>query len=140
MKPDRQDNKNGSGPNNSKKNLTGFLFIVLWAVVIFFGIRLFASSLSGGSSAGVKDVAVDILAGLGEVFFHGLAMKPGKPTIAGRIGTTPVFALPGHPVAAYFVFQALVRPLLLAMQGSEEPRRTVSAVLEQLLSGELIQE
>ncbi len=51
MKPDRQDNKNGSGPNNSKKNLTGFLFIVLWAVVIFFGIRLFASSLSGGSSA-----------------------------------------------------------------------------------------
>ena len=89
--------------------------------------------LSGGSSAGVKDVAVDILAGLGEVFFHGLAMKPGKPTIAGRIGTTPVFALPGHPVAAYFVFQALVRPLLLAMQGSEEPRRTVSAVLEQAI-------
>ena len=89
--------------------------------------------LSGGSSAGVKDVAVDILAGLGEVFFHGLAMKPGKPTIAGRIGTTPVFCLPGHPVAAYFVFQALVRPLLLAMQGSEEPRRTVSAVLEQAI-------
>ena len=85
--------------------------------------------LSGASSAGAKDAAVRCLGALGEVFFHGIAVKPGKPTFAGRIGETLVVGLPGHPAAAYLMFHALVRPLLAALQRETLPRRTFSARL-----------
>ena len=75
---------------------------------------------SGGSSAGAQDDAAGILAQLGTVYFHGLALKPGKPTLAGAIGEKPVFCLPGHPVAAYFVFCLLVCPLLASLQGKTQ--------------------
>ncbi len=64
--------------------------------------------ISGGSSAGARDMTVDIIDSLGEVFFHGIAMKPGKPTIFGVVDSKPVFGLPGHPLAAYFVFRLIV--------------------------------
>ena len=64
--------------------------------------------ISGGSSAGARDMTVDIIDSLGEAFFHGIAMKPGKPTIFGMINDKPVFGLPGHPLAAYFVFRLVV--------------------------------
>ena len=85
--------------------------------------------LSGGSSAGAKDAAARCLGALGEVFFHGLAVKPGKPTFAGAIGETLVVGLPGHPAAAYLVFYELVRPLLAAMQGETLVERVVPAAL-----------
>lgn len=85
--------------------------------------------LSGGSSAGAKDAVARCLGELGRVFFHGLAVKPGKPTLAGAIGETIVVGLPGHPSAAYLVFLALVRPLLAAMQGERLQERTISAAL-----------
>lgn len=75
--------------------------------------------VSGGSSAGVRDMTVDIISGLGEVYAHGIAVKPGKPTIIGKIGDTPVFGLPGHPAAAYFVTLSLVIPLLEKCAGIE---------------------
>ncbi|MEN6635099.1 MAG: gephyrin-like molybdotransferase Glp [Clostridiaceae bacterium] len=87
--------------------------------------------LSGGSSAGAKDAACRCLSELGEVLFHGLALKPGKPAFAGRIGDTIVVGLPGHPAAAYLVFHALVRPLLAAKMGSVVVERTVHAALSQ---------
>ena len=65
--------------------------------------------ISGGSSAGTRDMTVDILRQYGEVLFHGVAMKPGKPTIFGMAQGKPVFGLPGHPLAAFFVFRLLVR-------------------------------
>ena len=64
--------------------------------------------ISGGSSAGARDMTVDIIGTLGEAFFHGIAMKPGKPTIFGMVEGKPVFGLPGHPLAAYFVFRLIV--------------------------------
>lgn len=64
--------------------------------------------ISGGSSAGTRDMTVDILGELGSVSFHGVAMKPGKPTIFGTVGGKAVFGLPGHPLAAYFVFRLIV--------------------------------
>ncbi len=85
--------------------------------------------LSGGSSAGAKDAAARCVGCLGSVLFHGLALKPGKPTLAGRIGDTIVIGLPGHPAAAYLVFHALVRPLLSALSGESFAERTVSAAL-----------
>ena len=64
--------------------------------------------ISGGSSAGARDMTMDIIDSLGEAYFHGIAMKPGKPTIFGMVKGKPVFGLPGHPLAAYFVFRLIV--------------------------------
>ena len=64
--------------------------------------------ISGGSSAGTRDLTVSVIEKYGEALFHGIAMKPGKPTIFGMAQGKPVFGLPGHPLAAYFVFRVLV--------------------------------
>ncbi len=85
--------------------------------------------LSGGSSVGAKDAAADCLAELGDVLFHGLAVKPGKPTFAGTIGKTLVIGLPGHPAAAFFIFQLLVRPMIASILGQATSQRTVHATL-----------
>jgi len=69
--------------------------------------------VSGGSSAGEKDNTARVLGQLGSLLFHGIAVKPGKPTMCADVGGKPAFGLPGHPVAAYFMFLELVRPLLL---------------------------
>ena len=68
--------------------------------------------VSGGSSAGQKDNTARVLSALGEMLFHGIAVKPGKPTMCADVAGKPAFGLPGHPVAAYFMFLELVRPLL----------------------------
>lgn len=70
--------------------------------------------ISGGSSAGVKDMTVDIINSLGNpgVFVHGVSIKPGKPTIIADIGGKAVFGLPGHPMSAIIVFKAIVEPFI----------------------------
>ncbi|WP_371381541.1 gephyrin-like molybdotransferase Glp [Sporomusa aerivorans] len=75
--------------------------------------------VSGGSSVGARDHTVRVIEELGQqrVMFHGLAVKPGKPTIFGMIGQVPVFGLPGHPVAAMTVCQSLVIPAVKKMHG-----------------------
>jgi molybdopterin molybdotransferase len=80
--------------------------------------------LSGGSSVGVRDHALAVMESLGApgVLVHGLALKPGKPTVIGMAEGKVVFGLPGHPAAAAVVFQAVVRPVLAALAGEELPR------------------
>ena len=68
--------------------------------------------VSGGSSAGQKDNTARVLSSYGSMLFHGIAIKPGKPTMCVDADGKPAFGLPGHPVAAYFLFLELVRPLL----------------------------
>lgn len=85
--------------------------------------------LSGGSSAGTRDMTVDILQEIGEVFFHGIAMKPGKPTIFGMAHEKPVFGLPGHPLAAYFVYRLIVCEGLRTFLGLSEDRPSGKAPL-----------
>lgn len=75
--------------------------------------------ISGGSSKDVRDMSAGVIGDLGEVLIHGIAIAPGKPTIIGRIGTTPVIGLPGHPGSAFIVLVAVVRPLLSAMTGTQ---------------------
>ena len=75
--------------------------------------------LSGGSSAGDRDAANAVLGQLGQVFFHGIAIKPGKPTLFAEIQNKPVFALPGHPLAAALVCRLFVLPALCAIQGTK---------------------
>ncbi len=74
--------------------------------------------VSGGSSVGVKDSTFKVLDKIGEVLFHGIAIKPGKPTILGNVNGKPGFGLPGHPLAAYYVFNLFVKPLIKNMTGA----------------------
>jgi molybdopterin molybdotransferase len=75
--------------------------------------------ISGGSSVGEKDAACRVIASRGELLFHGLAMKPGKPAILGSAEGKPLFGLPGHPAAAYFVAAIFVRAALAALTGEK---------------------
>lgn len=90
--------------------------------------------VSGGTSVGEKDNMPRIIAELGEMLIHGLAVKPGKPTIIGEIEGKAVFGLPGNPVAAFFIFDYLVKPLLLAMQGGRAETEQVEARLTRAVS------
>jgi len=90
--------------------------------------------ISGGSSAGTRDLTARVLEAEGELLLHGIAMKPGKPTILGVIDDTPVFGLPGHPVAAFFVAELFVRPLIAELTGSTVKRFTTGAVTSEALS------
>ena len=89
--------------------------------------------LSGGSSVGVKDAACRILSSMGELLLHGIAIKPGKPTILGKTGNKPLIGLPGHPVAACFVAQLFVLPLLGRLMGRKQEDYTVTAELTESL-------
>ena len=90
--------------------------------------------LSGGSSAGIKDAACRIVESLGELLLHGIAIKPGKPTILGRTGSKPLIGLPGHPAAAFFVAKLFVLPLLARLEGRELKRYPLRAALSESLS------
>ena len=70
---------------------------------------------SGGSSVGEKDLTLDILQEKGDVLFHGISVKPGKPTVFGRIGSTPVFGMPGYPTSCLSNAYMLLVPLLRLM-------------------------
>lgn len=76
--------------------------------------------ISGGSSAGAKDMTVNVIEKIGTVFAHGLAMKPGKPTIIGKAYGKAVFGLPGHPAACYFVTEIIVKQLINILLGKNE--------------------
>ncbi len=70
---------------------------------------------SGGSSVGERDLTLDVLKRKGEVLFHGIAVKPGKPTVFGRIGDTPVLGMPGYPTSCLSNAYMLLVPLLRKM-------------------------
>lgn len=90
--------------------------------------------LSGGSSVGVKDAACRIIESMGKLLLHGIAIKPGKPTILGKAGAKPLVGLPGHPVAAYFITKLFVLPLLGQLSGRDMTAYTVTAKVTQSIS------
>ncbi|MBE3580820.1 MAG: molybdopterin molybdenumtransferase MoeA [Thermoanaerobacteraceae bacterium] len=95
--------------------------------------------LSGGSSVGTRDLTVQLLAEWGRerILFHGVSIRPGKPTLAAFIDGKMIFGLPGHPVSAMVSFDLLVGPLLRygRFRGpGEEP--VVEAALSRNLSSD----
>lgn len=70
--------------------------------------------ISGGSSVGAHDMTPEIINSLGEpgVLVHGVAIKPGKPTIVGKIQDKAVFGLPGHPASCVVSYKTLVEPFI----------------------------
>ncbi len=80
---------------------------------------------TGGTSAGVGDLCYRVIDTLGSpgVIVHGVAIKPGKPTVIGVVDGKPVFGLPGYPTSAMVTFQVFVAPLLRRLSGLQEPER-----------------
>ena len=90
--------------------------------------------LSGGSSVGVKDAACRIIESMGSLLMHGIAIKPGKPTILGKTDSKPLVGLPGHPVAAYFITKLFVLPLLSKLMGRHQAAYTTTAKITENVS------
>ncbi|MEO6912882.1 MAG: molybdopterin molybdotransferase MoeA [Candidatus Baltobacteraceae bacterium] len=82
--------------------------------------------LTGGSSVGERDRTPGAIASLGSpgVLVHGLRVKPGKPTVFGAIDGKPILGLPGNPVSALLILQAVAAPIVDALTGlrPSEPR------------------
>jgi molybdopterin molybdotransferase len=97
--------------------------------------------VSGGSSVGERDFTLDVIRSFpdSQVLFHGLAIRPGNPTIFASIGRRYVFGLPGQPVSSLIVFYQFVLPFLFHLSGesieyegfAETKFKTLSAVLEE---------
>jgi molybdenum cofactor synthesis domain-containing protein len=67
---------------------------------------------SGGSSVGARDLVTDVLRARGELLFHGIAVKPGKPTAFGLIEGRPFFGMPGYPASCLSNGYVLLVPAL----------------------------
>jgi molybdopterin molybdotransferase len=77
--------------------------------------------VSAGSSVGARDETAGAVAAVGEIWCHGLAIKPGKPTLLGECAGTPLIGLPGNPLSALVVFGQVGVPLLWRIAGCESP-------------------
>lgn len=78
--------------------------------------------ITGGSSVGIKDLTERVINSLGSpgVLFHGVNLKPGKPTIGAVINGIPVLGLPGHPAAVTVCFELFVKPLISLLSGEKK--------------------
>jgi molybdopterin molybdotransferase len=99
--------------------------------------------ISGGSSVGARDLTLEAIKALpgAEVLVHGVAIRPGKPTILAAIGESaaqPLLGLPGHPASAAVVMEILGKPLLARLAGLEASPPwglEVAALLSRNLAG-----
>ncbi|MGH3822478.1 MAG: molybdopterin biosynthesis protein, partial [Pseudonocardiaceae bacterium] len=79
-----------------------------------------------GSSAGRSDHTPAVVARLGRLAVHGVAVRPGHPVVLGTVGSTPVLGAPGYPVSAALTFEIFAAPLLAALQGTTTVARPVA--------------
>jgi molybdopterin molybdotransferase len=96
--------------------------------------------ISAGSSVSVRDMTVEVIDSLGEpgVLLHGVATRPGKPTIVGAVNGKPILGLPGNPVSAMIQFDMFGVPAIYALQGlsGSRPQSQVWARLTQNVPSE----
>ena len=86
--------------------------------------------LNAGSSAGREDYSAKVIRELGQVLYHGIAMKPGKPAILGYRGAKPILGVPGYPVSGIIVIEELLKPLVDHwLKVSAQPRQYATAIL-----------
>ena len=76
-----------------------------------------------GSSAGRDDYTARVVAELGTLAVHGVAVRPGHPVVLGVVGRTPVLGAPGYPVSAALTFDIFAEPLLAELEGAAPRRR-----------------
>lgn len=101
------------------------------------GLEADALVTTAGVSTGDRDLVREVLTGLGvRPVFWKVDVKPGRPTAFAMAGATPVFSLPGNPVATLLMFELLVRPALLRMMGHRRVvRPALRATLAEALPG-----
>jgi molybdopterin molybdotransferase len=91
---------------------------------------------SGGSSMGEKDLIVNVLEEWGRVFFHGVNIKPGKPTTFAVVRDKPVFGMPGYPTSCLLNAYLFLAPAIRKMAHlSEKPILSVEATLSERARG-----
>jgi len=83
---------------------------------------------SGGSSVGERDLILDVIGRKGDIVFHGIAVKPGKPTVFGTIQGKPMFGMPGYPTSCLSNAYMLLVPALREM-ARLHPRHTATVSL-----------
>src|SRR5499427_8198432 len=76
-----------------------------------------------GSSAGRDDYTARVVAELGTLAVHGVAVRPGHPVVLGVVDSTPVLGAPGYPVSAALTFDIFAEPLLAELAGAVPRRR-----------------
>ncbi|PPD59106.1 molybdopterin molybdotransferase MoeA [Dehalogenimonas etheniformans] len=92
--------------------------------------------ISGGSSVGERDLMSRTLADLGEVLFHGIQIKPGKPTLLAKVNDKPVLGLPGYPTSCLINAYLLAAPMVKKMAQREfEHVTTVDLPLAEAVPG-----
>ena len=91
---------------------------------------------SGGSSVGERDLIQDAIAAKGRLLFHGIAVKPGKPTGLGVVNGKPVFAMPGYPTSCLSNAHVLLAPMLrrLARLGPQVRKTVTLPTVERIVS------
>lgn len=94
--------------------------------------------ICAGTSAGRDDNTTGIIAELGTVVYHGIAIKPGKPAVLGAVGSKPVLGVPGYPVSGIIVLEQLFRGVVceLLKKAPAEPER-VTATLSKRVNSSL---
>jgi len=86
--------------------------------------------VNAGASAGRRDFTASLVADLGKVIVHGVAIRPGHPVILGVVDGKPVVGVPGYPVSAALTLELFVRPLICRLLGVAAPqRRALDAIL-----------
>lgn len=86
--------------------------------------------LNAGSSAGREDYSVSVIRELGDVVYHGIAIKPGKPAILGLRGAVPILGVPGYPVSGIIVIEELLKPLVAEwFHSNTAPVQLATAIL-----------
>lgn len=95
--------------------------------------------ISGGSSAGNYDYTSKVIENLdgGEVFVHGISIKPGKPTIIGRSNGKLIFGLPGHPISSIVVFNIIVKKFIEKLYYQDTTRENINTYYYGILSQNL---
>jgi len=79
--------------------------------------------VNAGSSAGSEDYTVHVLAELGQVLVHGVAIRPGKPVMLGLIDGKPFLGLPGYPVSTWLTATLFLKPLIYRYLRIPEPKQ-----------------
>lgn len=75
--------------------------------------------LNAGASAGTRDFSSRVLAEIGEVIVHGVAIRPGKPVILAILNNTPVIGLPGYPVSAVLTMRLFLKEMISTLLGRD---------------------
>ena len=92
---------------------------------------------TGGSSVGERDIVPDVVAEMGSVLVHGVAVKPGYPVAMGMVDSTPVLLLPGYPVSCLVNAVQFLRPLVARLEHtSPGPHPTTRATLARKVPSE----